>query len=147
MDFNKFTIKSQEAIQQAQNLAESHGNGSIDTGHLLKGIFLVDPEVMPYLLQKLGLNASNIEMVLDKIIANYPKVSGGQMHLSQPAMNVLNQALKEMKSFNDEFVSVEVLFYAQQRFGWTIIKRSTHNQRQTKSSNYGFKKWTKCDLQ
>jgi ATP-dependent Clp protease ATP-binding subunit ClpB len=112
MDFNKFTIKSQEAIQQAQNLAESNGNGAIETGHLLKGIFLVDQDVLPYLLQKLAINSKSLELVVDKIIQSYSKVTGGQMHISQPVEKVLNQALLEMKTFNDEFVSIEIMFYA-----------------------------------
>jgi ATP-dependent Clp protease ATP-binding subunit ClpB len=112
MDFNKFTIKSQEAIQQAQNLAESNGNGAIETGHLLKGIFLVDQDVMPYLLQKLAVNSKSLELVVDKIIQSYSKVTGGQMHISQPVEKFLNQALVEMKTFNDEFVSIEIMFYA-----------------------------------
>lgn len=112
MDFNKFTIKSQEAIQQAQNLAESNGNGVIDTGHLLKGIFNSDKDVLPYILQKMNVQPAQLETVLDRIIANYPKVTGGQLSLSQAANKVLNQALVEMKNFSDEFVSVEVMFYA-----------------------------------
>ncbi|TXI85020.1 MAG: ATP-dependent chaperone ClpB [Crocinitomicaceae bacterium] len=112
MDFNKFTIKSQEAIQQAQNSAESNGHGVIDTGHLLKGIFVADKDVMPYLLQKLNLTPALIESVTDKMIQSYPKVTGGQLHLSQKALSVLNKALEEMKQFGDEFVSVEVLFLA-----------------------------------
>jgi ATP-dependent Clp protease ATP-binding subunit ClpB len=111
MDFNKFTIKSQEAIQQAQNLAESNGNGAIETGHLLKGIFLVDHDVMPYLLEKMAINSKNLELVVDKIIQSYSKVTGGQLHISMPLERILNQALVEMKTFNDEFVSIEIMFY------------------------------------
>jgi len=111
MDFNKFTIKSQEAIQQAQNLAESNGNGAIETGHLLQGIFLVDQDVMPYLLQKLGINSKSLELVVDKIVQSYSKVTGGQLHISMPLERILNQALVEMKTFNDEFVSIEIMFY------------------------------------
>ncbi len=112
MDFNKFTIKSQEAIQQAQNLAESNGNGAIETGHLLKGIFLVDKDIMPYLLEKLAINSKSLELVVDKIIQSYSKVTGGQLHISMPLERILNQALVEMKTFNDEFVSIEIMFYA-----------------------------------
>ncbi|MDD2982273.1 MAG: ATP-dependent chaperone ClpB [Crocinitomicaceae bacterium] len=111
MDFNKFTIKSQEAIQQAQTLAESNGNGVIDTGHLLKGMFISDKDVLPYLLQKMNIQPAQLETVLDRIISNYPKVSGGQLSLSQGSNKILNQALLEMKNFQDEFVSIEVLFY------------------------------------
>lgn len=112
MDLNKFTTKSQEAIQQAQNLAESNGNQSIETGHLLKGIFLVDQEVTPYLLGKLNVNPKIIEATVDRIIESYPKVSGGQNYLSQACNRVLQYALSELKNFGDEFVSLELLLYA-----------------------------------
>lgn len=112
MDFNKFTTKSQEAVQQAQQLAEANGNQSIETGHLLKGIFLVDQEVTPYLLGKLNVNAKILEAALDRILDTYPKVSGGQIYLSQACNRVLQSALSEMKNFGDEFVSIELLLIA-----------------------------------
>ena len=112
MDLNKFTTKSQEAIQQAQNLAESNGNQSIETGHLLKGIFLVDQEVTPYLLGKLNVNPKIVEATVDRIIDSYPKVSGGQIYLSQACNRVLQYALSELKNFGDEYVSLELLVYA-----------------------------------
>ncbi len=112
MDLNKFTTKSKEAIQQAQNLAESNGNQSIETGHLLKGIFLVDQEVTPYLLGKLNVNPKIIEATVDRIIDSYPKVSGGQIHLSQACNRVLQYTLSELKNFGDEYVSLELLVYA-----------------------------------
>lgn len=112
MDLNKFTTKSQEAIQQAQNLAESNGNQSIETGHLLKGIFLVDQEVTPYLLGKLNVNPKIIEATVDRIIESYPKVSGGQNYLSPACNRVLQYALSELKNFGDEYVSLELLVYS-----------------------------------
>ena len=112
MDFNKFTTKSQEAVQQAQNLAEANGNQSIETGHLLKAIFLVDQEVSPYLLGKLNVNTKMLEAALDRILETYPKVSGGQIYLSQACNRVLQSALSEMKNFGDEFVSIELLLVA-----------------------------------
>ena len=112
MDFNKFTLKAQEAIQQAQALAESSGHGAIENGHLLKGILLVDQDVTPYLLNKLQLNSKNLEQVLDRVMESYPKVSGGQLYLSQHANKTLNTALDVMREFKDEFVSIEVLLYA-----------------------------------
>lgn len=112
MDFNKFTTKSQEAVQQAQNLAEANGNQSIETGHLLKAIFLVDQEVSPYLLGKLNVNTKMLEAALDHILETYPKVSGGQIYLSQACNRVLQSALSEMKNFGDEFVSIELLLVA-----------------------------------
>lgn len=112
MDFNKFTLKAQEAIQQAQALAESSGHGAIENGHLLKGIFLVDQDVTPYLLNKLQIDSKSMEQVLDRILDSYPKVSGGQLYLSQQANKTLNTALGVMKEFQDEFVSIEVLLYS-----------------------------------
>jgi ATP-dependent Clp protease ATP-binding subunit ClpB len=112
MDLNKFTIKTQEAIQQAQQIAESEGNQSIETGHLLKGIFLIDQDITPYLLGKLGVNQKIIESALDRIIGTYPKVEGGQLYLSQNAHKVLNYAVSELKNFKDEYVTIELLLYS-----------------------------------
>jgi ATP-dependent Clp protease ATP-binding subunit ClpB len=112
MDINKFTIKSQEAIQQAQQLAETNGNQSIETGHLLKGIFLVEQEITPFLLNKLSVNQKIVEAALDRIIDSYPKVSGGQVYLSPVCNRVLNFAVSELKNFGDEYVSIELLLFA-----------------------------------
>ncbi len=109
MDISKFTIKSQEVIQQAQNIAESSGNQAIETGHLLKAILLTDQDVAPYLFGKLNVNQKILEAALDRILTSYSKVEGGQLYLSQNANKVLTNALSEMKSFGDEFVSVELL--------------------------------------
>lgn len=112
MDLQKFTIKTQEAIQQAQNFAEAKGHQSIEPGHLLQGIFAVDPEVIPYLLKKLGVNISVLSAALDRIVDGYPKVSGGQVYISHASNRVFQSALAELKTFGDEFVSIELLFYA-----------------------------------
>lgn len=112
MDFNKFTLKAQEAIQQAQRIAETNGHGSIENAHLLKGMLVVDQDVIPYLLSKLNANSKNIEQVVDSIIQSFPKVSGGQLHLGQHANKTLNTALTEIKNFKDDFVSIELLLYS-----------------------------------
>lgn len=112
MDFNKFTIKSQEVLNEAQQLAATNGQQAIENGHLLKGIFLADKEVVPYLLDKLSVNRQTLEAALDAIIKTYPKVSGGAPYLSQHAQKTLTQALQHLKSFNDEYVSVELLLYS-----------------------------------
>lgn len=109
MDISKFTLKSQEVIQQAQTIAESSGNQAIETGHLLKAILLTDQDVAPYLFGKLNVNQKMLEAALDRILISYSKVEGGQLYLSQNANKVLTNALSEMKSFGDEFVSVELL--------------------------------------
>ncbi|MES2589711.1 MAG: ATP-dependent chaperone ClpB [Bacteroidota bacterium] len=112
MDFNKFTLKAQEAIQQAQTIAETNSHGSIENVHLLKGIFLVDQDVVPYLFSKLDVNQKNIEQVVDKIISSLPKVTGGQLHLSSNANKTLNNSLVEISHFKDEFASIEILLYS-----------------------------------
>jgi len=109
MDISKFTLKSQEVIQQAQTIAESSGNQAIETGHLLKAILLTDQDVAPYLFGKLNVNQKMLETALDRILTSYSKVEGGQLYLSQNANKALTNALSEMKSFGDEFVSVELL--------------------------------------
>ncbi len=111
MDFEKFTIKTQEAIQNAQKQAINGGYGTIDTGHLLKGIFEEDKDVTPYLLKKLNVNQATLEQVLDRIIGGYPKVTGGQLQASQAFSKVMNEALGNLKEFEDQFVSIELVLY------------------------------------
>jgi ATP-dependent Clp protease ATP-binding subunit ClpB len=111
MDFNKFTLKAQEAIQQAQTIAEGYGHGTIENAHLLKGMMEVNQDVIPYLLNKLNANSKNIEQVVERIIQGLPKVTGGQLHLSQHANKTLTSSVNEMKNFKDEFVSIEVILY------------------------------------
>jgi len=112
MDFEKFTLKSQQAIQNAQQQAINGGFGTIDTGHLLKGILEVDKEVTPYLLQKLNCNPQTIEQVVIRIIAGYPKVTGGQLNASQAFSKVLNEAITNLKAFEDQYISIELLVYS-----------------------------------
>ncbi len=112
MDFTKFTIKSQEALQNAQSLTEKNGQQSIEPGHLLKAIFTEDKDVVPYLLSKLNVNQSMIEKALDRIIESYAKVSGGQVYLSNNTQKILTNALQEAKNFGDEYVSIEMIVYA-----------------------------------
>ncbi len=111
MDFEKFTIKTQEAIQNAQQQVINGGYGTIDTGHLLKGIFEEDKDVTPYLLKKLNVNQATLEQVLNRIIGGYPKVTGGQLQASQAFSKVMNEALGNLKEFEDQFVSIELVLY------------------------------------
>lgn len=112
MDFNKFTIKAQEAIQQAQQIALGNGQQAIETGHILKGMIEVDQDVIPFLFKELQVNDKIVLAALNRIVDGYPKVSGGQAYLSNPAQRVLNYALNEMKQFGDEYVSVEIMLYS-----------------------------------
>jgi len=109
MNLNNFTIKSQEAIQQAQQIALGMEHQSIETGHILKGILEVDENVAPFILKKLGVNVSIFKQALDKITESYPKVSGGNQYLSQNANKVIQKASSLIKEFGDEYVSIEHL--------------------------------------
>jgi len=110
MNLNNFTIKSQEAVQQAQQIATSTGNQSIETGHLLKGLLETDENVISFLLKKLNANPARIEQTLDAMIKGYPKVSGdGGQYLSNGSNQALSKAQSFLKEFGDEFVSVEHL--------------------------------------
>ena len=107
MDLNKFTIRSQQAIQQAQTIATGLGQQQVENGHLLKGILEVDPDVTPFLLKKMNVNLPTLQQALDRIVNGYPKVQGGSLALSRNAGTALNKALSALKEFDDEYASVE----------------------------------------
>lgn len=112
MNLNNFTTKSQEAIQQASQIAFENGQQAIETGHILKAIFEVDENVLPFLLKKLNIQPDLIENGLTPIIQAYAKVSGGQPYLSQDANQALQRATSYLKEFKDEYVSIEHLLLA-----------------------------------
>ena len=112
MNFNNFTIKSQEAVQQAVNLVQSRGQQAIEPEHLLAGVLKVGENVTNFIFQKLGINGQQIETVLDKQIASLPKVSGGEPYLSRDANEVLQKAVEFSKSLGDEYVSLEAIILA-----------------------------------
>ena len=109
MDLNNFTIKSQEAIQKATEIAAAKGNQSVEPAHLLKGILMVDENVAPYLLRKLNVNFDVFSKALDRLVDSLPKVSGGQQYLSSNSNRVLQKALELASEFKDEFISIEHL--------------------------------------
>jgi ATP-dependent Clp protease ATP-binding subunit ClpB len=109
MNLNNFTIKSQEAVQQAMQIATINSQQAIENGHLLKGIIAVDENVTPFILKKLNVNTAMFIKVLDKIVEGYPKVSGGQPYLSNAANQAVAKASNYLKEFGDEFVSIEHL--------------------------------------
>ena len=109
MDFSKFTLKSQEAIERAQQLVISKGQQSIENAHLLKGIIEVDENVTPFLLKKLNVNLPLVTQAVDKIIESRPRVSGAPLGLSGDASAALIQAQGYLREFGDEFVSIEHL--------------------------------------
>lgn len=109
MNLNNFTIKSQEAVQEAMQLATINGQQAIENGHLLKGILAIDENVTPFILKKLNVNTVMFTKALDKIVEGYPKVAGGQPYLSNHTNQALAKATNYLKEFGDEYVSIEHL--------------------------------------
>jgi ATP-dependent Clp protease ATP-binding subunit ClpB len=107
MNLNQFTIKAQEAVQQAQLLATQNTQQAIETGHLLLGILQVDEHVLPYLFKKSGVNTAALQSALQAIVQGYPKVTGAQPYLSQSAQQALTKAIGLMQEMKDEFVTIE----------------------------------------
>lgn len=112
MNTNNFTIKSQEAIQQAQQMAQGFGHQQIENEHILKGILEVDENVTPFILKKLNVNVDLFKKILDSTLQSFPKVSGGDLMLSREASTALTEANIIAKKMNDEFVSIEHLLLA-----------------------------------
>ena len=109
MDFKKYTIKSQEAIQKAAELAAGNQQQAIEPGHLLKAILLSDENVISFLIKKLSVNKVQFETKLEDIVNGYPKVSGSstQPYLSNDAHSALTKSLEFLKDFKDEYVAIE----------------------------------------
>ena len=112
MNFNNFTIKSQESVQQAQQIAQGFGHQQIENAHILKGIFEVDENVTPFILNKLGVNIDIFKQTLDNIIQSFPKVEGGDIMLSKTTNKMLIDAGNIAKKMKDEYVSLEHLLLA-----------------------------------
>ncbi len=112
MNFNNFTIKSQEAIQQAQQLAQEMGHQQIENEHIFKAIMMVDENATPFLLKKLNINVNLFSQILDKSLESFPKVSGGDIMLSREAGKTVNEASSIAKKMEDEYVSIEHLVLA-----------------------------------
>lgn len=107
MNFNKLTIKSQEAIQKAQLLAQSLGNQQIENDHIFKAILEIDENVTPFILKKLNVNIPLLEKILDLELQRFPKVSGGELMLSGTANSTMNEAELIAQKMGDDFVSIE----------------------------------------
>ncbi len=112
MNTDKFTIKSQEALQQAQEIAAGFQHQAIENGHLLKGILTVDDHVAPFLLKKNNIPVQTLQQALDRIVERYPKVAGGTPYLADPCRLTLQNAMQALKSFGDEYISIEHLLLA-----------------------------------
>lgn len=112
MNLNNYTIKSQEAIQQAQQIAQGFGHQQIENEHLFKGIFEVDENVLPFILKKLNVNINILEQALNKQLESFPKVTGSELMLSREAGKTLNEAAIIAKKMKDDYASVEHLIIA-----------------------------------
>jgi len=112
MNFNNYTIKSQEVVQQAQQIAQGLQHQQIENTHILKAILEVDEHVTPFILKKLEVNTTVLPQVLDKTLDTFPKVSGGQLNLSNTTAKTLTEASNIAQKMNDEYVSIEHLLIA-----------------------------------
>lgn len=107
MNFDKYTVKSQEVLQKAAEIAGALGQQAIEPAHLLKAMFSVDENVLPFLLKKIAANKEILISKLEEVLNSYAKVSGQQPYLSNDAAKVLQRAEKEIKQFNDEYIAIE----------------------------------------
>jgi ATP-dependent Clp protease ATP-binding subunit ClpB len=137
MNIQKFTIKSQEAIQKAQEIAMASSNQAIDAIHLLKGILSVDENVVPYLLKKLDVNFPVFNQAVERIIDSLPKVTGGEPYFSSEAKEVLQKAQNYLGEFNDEFVSIEHIMLA-------LLEVNSNASTLLKNNNIGKKALTEA---
>ena len=112
MNFNNFTTKAQEALQQAQQLAQEMGHQQVENEHIFKAIWEVDENATPFLLKKLNVNIDLLKQILTKELESFPKVSGGEIMLSREAGKTLNEASIIAKKMEDEYVSIEHLLLA-----------------------------------
>ena len=113
MNFDNFTIKSQEAVQEAVRIAKQNGNQAIEPVHLLQAVISKGESVVKFIFQKLGINHSLIEMQIDKAINSLPKISGGdEQYLSRDANDVLLKSIDCSKKLGDEYVTLEALLMA-----------------------------------
>lgn len=112
MNLNNFTIKAQEAVQQAILQASQRSQQAIEVGHLLKGVILTGEGVANFLFQKLGVNQSAMNIALDKELNSYPKVNGAEPYLSREANSVLQKAIDLSSKYGDQYVSLEIILLA-----------------------------------
>jgi ATP-dependent Clp protease ATP-binding subunit ClpB len=150
MNFNTFTLKAQEAVQQAQQMAVAKSHQSIEPSHLLKGIMEVDENVVPFLFKKLGVNQDMVNQTLERIIDGMPTVEGGKQYLSQKASQVLAKAQEKLKDLGDEFVSIEHLLLALLEVNdqaGSVLKDSGVNQKDLLSAIEALRKGAKVTSQ
>lgn len=112
MNFNKFTVKAQEAIQEAVNIATMNGQQVIEPAHIMGGVLKSNEQTISFLLQKAGADVQTIKNETESIIRSLPKVSGGEPYLSRESNQIITKAQDEARKMGDEFVSAELLLLA-----------------------------------
>jgi ATP-dependent Clp protease ATP-binding subunit ClpB len=112
MNLNNFTIKAQEAIQHAFQVAQGNNQQAVETGHILKGLFHGAENVVGFLMKKLGVETGIFQQAADKIVQSYPRVTGGEQYISSTANRMLQKALSLAQEMGDQFVSVEHILMA-----------------------------------
>ena len=150
MNLNQFTIKAQETVQKAFQLAGEYGNQAIETGHLMKALFEEAEDVVSFLLKKLNVNINRVASVVESIIAAYPKVSGGEAYLSRDASAALQKAITMSKEAGDQFVSVEYLLAGLLNIGDQIsqlLKDSGVSQKELQKAVDELRKGSKVNSQ
>ncbi len=150
MNLNNFTIKAQEAVQQAIQIAAGNNQQAIETGHLLKGLLVEAENVTGFLLKKLGVNTTVFTQALDRIVQGYPKVTGGEPYLSSASNSVVQKAVALSQKMGDQFVSVEHLLISLLDAGDTIsrlMKDSGINRKELEEAVRELRKGSKVDSQ
>ena len=150
MNLNNFTIKSQEAIQQAFTIANSSKQQAIENGHLLKGTMMQGENISSFLFKKLGVNIPVIEAAVNELIKSYPGVSGGEPYLSKDANRSLQKAIHYSKEFGDQYVSLELLYLGILASGDQVsqmMKDSGINKKELKLAINELRKGSKVDSQ
>ena len=112
MNFNNFTIKSQEAVEKAIDLTKKHNQQSIEPAHLMKAILEEGENIANFIFQKLGVNIQHVTTILDREIESFPKVSGGEPYLSRETNTVLQKAVDYCGKMGDQYVSLEHIILA-----------------------------------
>jgi ATP-dependent Clp protease ATP-binding subunit ClpB len=148
MNFNNFTIKGRDTVNQAAHIAASLGQQAIETGHLLKAVQEVAEDLIKFLYNKLGVNGTALNAALSKIVESYPKVSGGQPYLSNSANNAIQSAVKHATEMGDQYVSVEHIVMGLLDVGDTLsslMKDGGFNKKDLKSAVEELRKGAKVD--
>ena len=148
MNLNNLTIKSQQAVQAAQDLATNKGHQAIETAHLLKGLITTDDNVIPFLLGKSGINVNVLSQAADAMLTRFAKVSGGEQYMSNQASKALQKATDYAREMGDDYISVEHLLLGLLATGDQVsdmLKQSGLNEKDLKVAIQELRKGSKVN--